>query len=272
MVHLFDIARRAHGGAGFDVLSRQFGLDAAQTQRALEALLPAFTLAFQRKVTNPASFADMLGMVASGRYASFYDGAGAWPGPAGRGAGDRLLEQLFGSLEVGKVAAQASAVTGLGAHLLQQMMPALAATLVGGMFRYASIEGFADLLGQWSAAIKAAVPAKRPAPADPWSAWAEVAGRMMGGGSSFAAPPPPPADTPFEAWTKAVGGMLGQAQPRPEPPRRESPRSEPPPQDPLQAVLQMFETGREVQSQHLADLRRIVDAAWTAPVKADGSQ
>lgn len=262
MVHLFDIARRAHQGAGFDVLSRQFGLDPAQTQRAVEALLPAFTLAFQRNLLNPTSFADMLGMVASGQYAPFYDGAGARMFPGGPSSGDRLLATLFGSPDMGRqVAAQASAVTGIGAQLLQQMMPALAATLIGGMFRHASVEGFADLLGQWSSAIKSAVPAKRPAPpSDPWSAWAEVAAGMMGGGSK-PAPPPPPPDTPIEAWTKALGSMLGNTPSAPSRPQPSRP-------DPLQSVMQMFETGREVQAQHLADLQRIMGAAWAAPAKS----
>lgn len=265
MVHLFDIARQAHQGAGFDVMSRQFGLDPAQTQRAVEALLPAFTLAFQRNMLEPARFADMLGLVASGRYAPFYDGAVPRPFPGGSSSANALVDSLFGSPEIGRqVAAQASAVSGIGAQVLQQMMPVLAATLIGGMFRYASLEGFAELLGQWSAAIKAAAPSKRAvAPRDPWSAWVEVATTMMGSvaQATAPAPPPPPPDTPLAAWTKAVGSMLGQAPSAP-------PRAAPDPPDPMGAMTRMFETGREVQAQHLADLQRIMGGAWTSPGKA----
>ncbi|WP_375458764.1 DUF937 domain-containing protein [uncultured Enterovirga sp.] len=262
MVHLFDIARQAHDGAGFDALSGQFGLGPAQTQRAVEALLPAFSLAFQRNMMNPSTFADMLGMVSSGRYAPFFDGA-ASPSffPGGQGSADKLMQQLFGSPEIGRqVASQVSAVTGIGAQVLQQMMPALAATLIGGMFRHASVGGFAEFLDRWSKAIKAAVPAPRPAapppPQDPWTAWADVAGRMMGSGAR-PAPPPPPPDTPLEAWTKAIGTMLGSV---PSTPASPIP-------DPFKAVSSMFETGREVQEQHLAQLQRIIGGAWATPAR-----
>lgn len=263
MVHLFDIARQAYQGAGFEALSRQVGLDTQQTQRAVEALLPAFSLAFQRNMLNPAAFADMLGLVASGRYAPYFDGSPSALSRVGQASGDTLLNQLFGSPEIGRqVASQASAVTGIGTQvLLQQLMPILAATLIGGMFRYASLEGFAELLGHWSTAIKAAVAANRPAPAppsDPWSAWMEVASRMMGASSK---PPRPPPDTPFDAWTKAIGSMLGGGGKGP-PASSQQALPAPSKPDPLQSMVEMFETGREVQAQHLAQLQRIIGGAW----------
>ena len=68
-----------------------------------------------------------------------------------------------------------------GAQVMQQMMPTLAATVVGGMFRYATVEGFADVLRQWGDALKAASEKlDPPKPQDPWSAWQEAAGQMMG--------------------------------------------------------------------------------------------
>ncbi len=247
MVNLFEIARQAQSGTWFDAASRQFGLQPAQTQRAVEALLPAFTLAFQRNAMNPAAFGNLLGMVGSGQYAPFYD----TPGFGRPGAGETVLTQLFGSRQVtDAVAAQASAVSGIGVQILQQMLPALAATLIGGMFRYASVEGFADLLRQWSDAIKAARPlAAPPKAADPWSAWADTVGAMMGS-SPFPQTPTRPVD-PVSGWFEAVSAMLGGAGKAPPPP----PPSRP---NPFEAISRMFETGREVQAQHLAGLQAIM--------------
>lgn len=247
MVNLFEIARQAQGGSGIDHLSRQFGLDAGQTQRALEALLPAFTVAFQKHVLNPQAFAELMGVIASGRYAPFFDGA-----RKPERVGDGAAAILFGSPEIARqVAAQAASISGLGAQILADMLPTLAAILMGGLSRYASAEGFADFLRQWADAIKAARPpaSPPPKPADPWSAWADAMGAMLGGSGARPAPAPP-----LDAWFKLMSSV---GAPAPKPP--------PSLPNPFEAVAQMFESGREVQAQHLASFNRIMDSVWAKP-------
>lgn len=306
MVTLSDITRQAGHGGGLDVVSRQFGLDPAQSARAIEALLPAFTLAFQRLALNPAAFADFTKALTSGTYGAYFDN----PNQAHAASnGAAVLEQLFRSPEAQKqVAAQAAALTGVGVQVMQQIMPTLAATLVGGMFRYATVEGFADLLRQWGDALKAA--SERldpPKPQDPWSAWQSAASQMMG---LRPAPPPHPARpepaSVLDAWVAMVGAMTGaagaaatQAPPlaRTEPlqiadsaplieddasPDAASSEAEvggeqatsrhaaSPDGDanPFEAVSQMFETGREVHAQHVAAFQNILDSVWGAGRKA----
>lgn len=260
MINLFDIMRQARSGTAVPSLAQQFGLDGVQTQQALEALLPAFSLAFQRNVQDPAAFARLLGPLASGRYAPFFDGSGGWSPPAAASGGQDVLGALFGSPEAtGQVARQAAAATGLGVQVLQEMMPVLAATLVGGMFRYASVEGFADVLRTWSDALRTAAPAPpRPAPpAAPWSAWFEMMNAMVPPGQRASQPSPPaarPLPDPFAAWAGLMGDVAGATRPAPPAP--------PPTPNPFEAITQMFDTGREVQTQHLASLQSILDAAW----------
>ena len=259
MVNLFDIARQAESGHAFASLSRRFGLDGGQTQRAVEALLPAFTLAFQRTVMDPGAFANLIGMVGSGRFAPFYDAEGSGGGQRHLQAGESVLGQLFGSKEVTRqIASQASTMTGIGAQVFVDMLPILAASLVGGMFRFASVEGFADFLRQWSEAIKAAHPPRHRREAmdasDPWSAWGDVVRASFGGAQ---ARPAPAADNPVEAWSRMMATMLPRAAPPPPPP------SQP---NPFEAVSRMFETGRDVQAQYLSSLQAILDGVWgTAP-------
>ena len=229
MVNLSDITRQAGHGGGFDAVSRQFGLDPAQSARVIEALLPAFTMAFQRLALNPAAFADFTRALTSGTYGAYFDN----PNQAHAASnGAAVLQQLFRSPEATKqVAAQAAALTGVGVQVMQQIMPTLAATLVGGMFRYATVEGFADLLRQWGDALKAA--SERldpPKPQDPWSAWQAAAGQMMGlqPAPPPARPAPPEPSSVLDAWVAMVGAMAGAASvppptrsaippPRPEP-------------------------------------------------------
>ncbi|HMO29164.1 DUF937 domain-containing protein [Enterovirga sp.] len=316
MVNLADIAREAGQGGGLDAMSRQLGLDPASTARAVEALLPAFTLAFQRLVQNPVAFAEFTKAVTSGVYASFFDNPGR--ADAVR-SGMAIVEQLFRSPEATKqVAAQAAALTGIGVQAMQQAMPILAATIIGGMFRYATVEGFAELLRQWGDALKmASEQLDPPKPQDPWSAWQRAAGQMIGLRSEPLPPPPkktislPDPANVLDAWVSLVGAMTGLPAPAPArapaapAPRRtpvftpEAPRAprpdfarrddaapapqyaegsgdpsqeeRPAPQqnageepNPFEAMSQMFETGREMQAQHVAAFQSILDNVWGA--------
>ena len=267
MVNLFEIMRQAQSGAALPALSRQFGLDGADMQRAVDALLPAFSLALQRNAADPNAFAHLIGLVTSGRYAPFFDGsAGASPSAAAANGQD-VLSALFGSREVTRqVAGQAAAATGIGVQALQEMMPVLAATLVGGMFRYATVEGFADLLRTWSDSLRAAAapaPAPRPAaPFGPWSGWFELMNRVTGASPPPQPPPALPYADPFKAWAEIMGGLAGPA-PSPAPPA--PPPALPPPapaSNPFEALFHMYETGREAQAQHVAALASIIDGAW----------
>jgi hypothetical protein len=294
MVTLFDIMRNAQNGRGFDNLSRQFGLTPADTQRAVEALLPAFTLGFQRNVQNPNAFGQFVDLLSTGQFAPFFDGTKPTPQAAAWASGNEVLTQILGSKEVTRqVAEQAASMTGIGAQVLQQMLPMVAATLMGGIFRYSSLQGMADLFAQWSEAFHRAHDSQQrgqprssrrgasnpPATANPFEAWAAMMGSMFGGQNAQPQPesrPAPP--NPVEAWSAIIESMLGKpkepaqaAKPAP-PPAPPPPKPAPSPpktasspgENPLQVLAQMFETGREVQAQHLATLQTILDSFWGA--------
>lgn len=259
MVNLLDIMRQAQQGAGMDNMARQFGLSVADAQRAVETLLPAFSLGFRRNAMNPGAFGPFLDSLNSGRYAPFFDGA--TPGSGGPPPGAELMGQIFGSPEVTRqIAQQASVMSGVGAQVLQQMMPTIGAVLVGGMTRYASLEGVSDVLRQWADWLKVAAAAQnarsKPAPPDLYGAWAGLVGSMFGVAPQQSAPAPP---APTDPWSQLMAMMTGQwTKPEPPPP--------PPPAQPnaFSALAQMFEAGREVQTQHLAQFQEILDGMMGA--------
>jgi hypothetical protein len=290
MVTLFDIMRNAQSGRGLDNLSHQFGLSPADTQRAVEALLPAFTLGFQRSMHNPNAFGEFVDLLSSGQYAPFFD-APKPPKAAAWASGNEALTKILGSKEVTRqIAEQAASTTGIGAQVLQQMLPMLAATIVGGVFRYASLQGMGDLFAQWSEAFhrahdaqerkkradaRRAEPRPQPAWMNPFEAWAAMMGSMFGADntraqpartSRTASPPEPasrPATNPVEAWSNLIETMLGKPmEVAPSAPASKPPAPPPPAENPLQTLAQMFETGREVQAQHLATLQAILDGFW----------
>lgn len=294
MVNLADIAREAGRSGGFDAWARQSGLDPAQTAKVVEALLPAFALAFQRMALNPSTFADFTRMLGSGRYAPFFDNPGQSQAAIN---GAAAIGQLFRSPEAAQqVAAQAAALTGVGVQVMQQLMPTVAASLMGGVYRYATVEGYASLLREWGDALKAASEQlDPPKPQDPWSAWQAAAGQMMGlrPAPPKPAPPPEPANV-LDAWVSMVGAMTGMATPGsdgssartlPAPAARHAreaemsgpdgeetidgedgePRATPASGEdanPFETMSHIFETGREVQEQHLAAIQSILDNVW----------
>jgi hypothetical protein len=74
-------------------------------------------------------------------------------------------------------------------------------------------------------------------PADPWSSFMQAFAKNLPSGST--PPPPPPAPPPSQP-------------------------------NPFEALSHMFDTGREVQAQHLANLQHILDAFWTGQPQATG--
>lgn len=259
MVTLFDIVRQAQGGSALDNLSRQFGLNPDQTRHVVEAFLPAFTLGLQRAAANPFAFSQLLDMMSSGRYAPYFDGGFGAPRSS---EGQQVLERLFGSPEVTRqIAAQTSAMTGVGAQVAHQMMASVASIVMGGLFKSATVEGLADFLRGWSDWLRTLRPPEpapsRSAPAfSPFAAWTDLMTAMLG------KPAPEKASPPAlpEPWSAFLEGLKGSSAPKPPPP----PPSQP---DPFATLSKMFETGREVQAQHLANLQSIFDGLRDATTR-----
>ena len=90
----------------------------------------------KRNVSDPYGVAAFMNALASGDHARFYDDAAHAFSQDGIASGNDILGQLFGSKELSRaVAAQAAQATGLGQDVLKQMLPAIAAMLMGGMFK-----------------------------------------------------------------------------------------------------------------------------------------
>lgn len=136
-------------------MGRQFGLSPQQTEDAVAALLPAFSQGLKRNASDPYGAGAFLQALASGRHGRYFDDPGSALSAQGRAEGDGILGHLFGSKEVSRaVAAQASQATGIGADVLKQMLPALAAMIMGGLFKQSNGQmagaggGLGDILTQ----------------------------------------------------------------------------------------------------------------------------
>ncbi|NLS02489.1 DUF937 domain-containing protein [Rhizobium sp. P32RR-XVIII] len=136
MLPLFDMMMQAQNGAAMEAVSKQFNLAQEQAAKAMAALMPAFSAGLKRTTGNPYDFMALMQAVASGNYAKYFEDMSKAFTPQGISDGNNILGQLFGSKEVSRaVAAQAAQMTGIGQEIYKQMLPVMADTLMGGIFK-----------------------------------------------------------------------------------------------------------------------------------------
>ncbi|MGD9914860.1 MAG: DUF937 domain-containing protein [Rhizobiaceae bacterium] len=136
MPTLFDMMNNAQGGKAMELLARQFNLSQQQTQLAVEALMPAFSEGLKRNASDPYGLGSFLTALSSGQHGKYFEDAANAFSPGGMQDGNGILGHLFGSKDLSRaVAAQAAQATGIGQQVLQQMLPAIAAMVMGGLFK-----------------------------------------------------------------------------------------------------------------------------------------
>lgn len=115
-------------------LGRQFGLDDAQAASALGALVPALAAGLKQQAASPDGMEALAGALTSGGHARYLDDLSALAHPGTVDDGNGILGHLFGSKDVSRQVAQRAAVqSGIGADLLKQMLPVVAAMMMGAV-------------------------------------------------------------------------------------------------------------------------------------------
>ncbi|MCZ8041458.1 MAG: DUF937 domain-containing protein [Beijerinckiaceae bacterium] len=298
MMNLFEMMQQAQNGQAMQNIARQYGLSPQQTQAAIDALLPAFSMGLQRQTQDPYAFGSLAQMMTASPFGHIFDANGDGIPDNARSAGTDVLSQLFGSKEVSNaVAAQAAATSGVGQAVLKQMLPVIAAMVMGGLTKSMQSNGLGGILGQFSEMMRGQMPGMQPAPAPPSANPANpleaILGSLFGngqapaggqtqGGGPFGGGQMPGGQMGMDQMGGMFGqiltGMLGGAQAQPEPERRAArPAPEPEPQDAapsadagpgaigLDALNQMFETGRQVQDSHQEAMKSIFDTMFGGP-------
>ena len=288
MMNLFDIMQSAQHGQALPNLAQQYGLTMQQTQAALDALLPAFSMGLQRQTRDPYAFGSLAQMMTASPYARFFEASGYGIPTGAQNAGNDVLSQLFGSREVSQaIAAQAAATSGVSQAILKQMLPVIAAMLMGGLSKTSSNQGLGGILGQFAEMMRGQMPGMQPAPQQqpqmPANPFEAILKGMFGQADGQPQPNPQaaPSDPFGGALGQILGGMFGGMAPQPEPepaprPRsapRRAPAPEPEPEEAapsssangpgsigLDALNQMFEHGRQIQDDHQNALKSILDA------------
>ncbi|MDX8452374.1 DUF937 domain-containing protein [Mesorhizobium sp. VK9D] len=242
MPSLFDIFTQAQNGAGMQALAQQYGLSMQQTQAAVQALLPAFSQGLQRNTADPYGMGAFMTAMASGQHAKYFEDATRAFSPQGIDEGNGILGHLFGSKDLSRaVASQAAQATGLSQQVLQQMLPAMASMMMGGLFKQTNNQLTG---GQMQAA--GGFGGGNPL--------GEIIEQMMRQGGLAPAPQtrqaPQPAPNPYgeNPLGKVLQDMFGGGAPQPQSQPQQAPN--PYGENPLGKVLQdMFGGGTPQQTQ-----------------------
>jgi hypothetical protein len=148
-MNLNDILQAAQGSQGLDNLAARFGLSPAETQAAVQAILPALSGGLQRATQDPNALGGILGHLASGEHAGSY----ADPSQANPAAGGSVLGQIFGSPQVvSQISDHASRISGVDPQIIQQMLPFVTSMLMGGLSHAMNARGLGGALATGAAA------------------------------------------------------------------------------------------------------------------------
>ncbi|SCW32979.1 hypothetical protein SAMN02927900_00679 [Rhizobium mongolense subsp. loessense] len=273
MLPLFDMMMQAQNGAAMDAISKQFNLAQEQATKAMAALMPAFSAGLKRSTSNPYDFMGLMQAVASGNYAKYFEDMTKAFTPEGISDGNNILGQLFGSKEVSRaVAAQAAQMTGIGQEIYKQMLPVMADTLMGGLFKQATGQmaspvnpfvntAMGETIQKWLESTGFA-PKPKTAPEtsifdNPFTQAMQVMFSTPRP-ESKKAPANPFLDNPFAKAFQDMMGSLNQpvAQKAPEPPKEEAKEQA---ENYLKILNTMFDSGLEVQRGYQKSMEAIFE-------------
>jgi hypothetical protein len=264
MPSLFDILARAQNGNGMLALAQQFGLSQQQTQSAVEALLPAFSQGLRRNTSDPYGLGAFMTAMASGQHAKYFEDASRAFSPQGVDEGNGILGHLFGSKDLSRaVASQAAQASGVSQQVLQQMLPAIASMMMGGLFKQTTNQmqaaaGFGDggsnplgeiieqMMRQAGGQAPAPQPRQAPQPQSPMdNPLGKVLQDMFGGGAQQPQSQPQQAPNPYgdNPLGKVLQDMFGGGAQQPQ--QAPNPYGD----NPLGKVLQDMFGGGAQQSQ-----------------------
>jgi hypothetical protein len=140
MASLYEILDNAHDGEGFAALAQQFGLTGAQTEAAVNALLPAISMGLKQSTATVDGLGQLLGVMGQQQdLHEMYDDAETAVGAEGVAAGNDALSVIFGSPEVSRaVVDQAQKFSGVDSSILKKLLPVLAGVVLSGLMRRGS--------------------------------------------------------------------------------------------------------------------------------------
>lgn len=275
MINLFETLMNAQNGNAADLMAKQFKLNQDQVETAFAALMPAFSQGFKRNTSDPMGVASWMQALSTGQHANYFEDMTRAFQPQGVNEGNGILGHLFGSKEVSRaVAAQAAQATGIGQDILKQMLPVIASTLMGGMFKQMTgqmqtssaqqANPFGQIMEQMMANSGMGGTVDRNAnPMD--NPFGKALEQIFGNGQQVAPDDPDdngripnPMNPDNNPWGKILQDMMGGGQAAPEP--KAAPTRQKAPYEDL--FGEMFDAGRKSQEKFQDQYQRSMEQVF----------
>ena len=217
-MNLYDVMMGAGGGQGVTTLANQFGISQQQTQAALQAMMPAFSLGMQNTALDPLGFGALLNQMTNAAHVATY--ANPAQATAAAALGGNVLAQIFGSQAIAQqIGQQAALASGVSPQVIQQMMPLVASMLIGGIAQAMAAQGLGNMIGQLANtfAAGAGLNANPGGPMNPaaniaanagnlMNAWMNMLGSLASGGAAPA--PATPQAAAFKVGLNTLNGLM----------------------------------------------------------------
>jgi hypothetical protein len=158
---LMELLKQGRDGGLVGALAKSYGIPPAQTEAALGVVVGELSRGIERNTLSRGGTSDLMRLLGRSSALASSDPARLASGETQR-LGIDVLEQLLGGKDRSRaVAARAAAASGLTDSLIKQMLPYIAAMVMGAIAKGAS-GGIGDILGRIPGLGGAAPQAQRP--------------------------------------------------------------------------------------------------------------
>ena len=135
---LMNLLQQAQGGQGLAQLGEKFGLDPSMVEQLAGQLAPAIAGGVKQRAQAEGGMGAILGQLQGESAAQYFDQAEQAAAPEAMAQGSEFLSQIFGTPDAAPQLAQAAAErVGAPVEKAQELLPALAAMMQGGMQKQA---------------------------------------------------------------------------------------------------------------------------------------
>ncbi len=133
-MNLMDILGGATGVDASKQIAANLGLDQAQAKAVMAKLVPALSAGLKKNAAQPGGLEALGRALQQGGHSKYLQQPKALEGAAAIKDGNAILGHILGSKDVSRgVAARAAEGTGVDYGLVKQMLPMVAAAVMGAM-------------------------------------------------------------------------------------------------------------------------------------------
>lgn len=133
-VQILDILRASQGGSLNDTLATAFGLEPKAAKDVSGGLVEELSRALERNTLSRGGVSDLIEMVGQGGHTKYLDDDANLASAETKQDGDALLAQILGTKHQSRgVAARVGRQTGVAPSIIEKMLPAIAAMMMGGV-------------------------------------------------------------------------------------------------------------------------------------------